>query len=168
MVLSQIQRSAFLASVLFLVASPAWAEVGYSPEETGRSEAVEAGNQEELIVVTDIPQLSELDRPATTVTEWLAQSTAAPVQITGVQLNSTLQGLELQLETIGELVQPAATSIVGNTLIVNIDNATLALPDGDEFESANPVEGIALITVTSLTQQSRTCRNYRFRGTPYR
>ena len=149
MVLSQIQRSAFLTSMLFLAASPAWAEVGYSPEETGRSEAVEAGNQEELVAVTDIPQLSELDRPATTVTEWLAQSTAAPVQITGVQLNATPQGLELQLETIGELVQPA-TSIVGNALIVNINNATLALPDGDEFQSANPVEGIALVTVTSL------------------
>jgi len=149
MVLSQIQRSAFLTSMLFLAASPAWAEVGYSPEETGQSEAVEAGNQEELVAVTGIPQLSELDRPATTVTEWLAQSTAAPVQITGVQLNATPQGLELQLETIGELVQPA-TSIVGNALIVNINNATLALPDGDEFQSANPVEGIALVTVTSL------------------
>ena len=149
MVLSQIQRSAFLTSMLFLAASPAWAEVGYSPEETGQSEAVEAGNQEELVAATDIPQLSELDRSATTVTEWLAQSTAAPVQITGVQLNATPQGLELQLETIGELVQPA-TSIVGNALIVNINNATLALPDGDEFQSANPVEGIALVTVTSL------------------
>jgi iron complex outermembrane recepter protein len=149
-VLSQIRRSAFLAFVLFLTASPALAEAEFSHEERGRSESLDAEAQEELVAITDIPQLSELDRPATTVEEWLVQSTTASVQITGVQLNSTAQGLELQLETTGELLQPATTSVVGNALLVNINNATLALPDSDEFQQANPVEGIALITVTAL------------------
>ena len=148
-VLGQIQRSAFLAFALLLTASPAWAEANLAEEERGRSAAAEAETQEESVATTDIPQLSELDRPATTLSEWVAQSTAAPVPITGVQLNSTPQGLELQLETTG-VPQPAASSVVGNALIVNIDNATLKLPDGDEFQASNPVEGIALITVTSL------------------
>lgn len=147
-VLSQIRRSAYLAFVLFLTASPAFAEVELSPEATGRSQSIETKTQEELVAITDIPQLSELDRPATTVEEWLAQS--APVQITGVQLNSTEQGLDLRLETTRELPQPAITSVVGNALVVNIDNAILALPDGDEYLSANPVEGIALITINAL------------------
>ncbi len=196
--LSQIRRSAFFTFVFFLTASPALAEIEFSPEETGRSESVsesisesiEAKIQEELVATTNtaldatdatdttfstlvehqtgflpevenqfsaphevekccIPQLSELDRPAITVEEWLAQSTPASVQITGVQLNSTTQGLELRLETIGELLQPT-TSVVGNALVVNIDNAILALPDGDEFQQANPTEGIALVNVNSL------------------
>jgi iron complex outermembrane receptor protein len=141
--------------MLLLMASPAWAEVNPASEETGRSAPVETKVQEEPVAITVTSQLSEenlseLDRPATTVAEWLAQSTAVPVQITGVQLNSTAQGLELQLETTGELSQSAATSVVGNALIVDIDNATLALVDGNEFQSANPIEGIALVTVTSL------------------
>lgn len=149
-VLNQLQRSAFWAFALFLTASPAWAEAGLSDEGIGRSEPIETENRAESVAITNIAQLSELDRPATTVAEWLAQSTATPVQITGVQLSPISQGFELQLETTGEPVQSAATSVVGNAFIVNIDNATLALPDNDEFQSANPVEGIALITVTAL------------------
>jgi iron complex outermembrane recepter protein len=149
-VLSQIWRSVFLAFALVLAASPAWAEANFSEEERERSASVEPETQEESIATTSIPQLSELDRPATTVAEWLTQSIPAPVEITGVQLNSTAQGLELSLETTGELIQPAETSVVGNALVVNIDNATLALPEGDEFEASNPVEGIVLVSVTSL------------------
>jgi iron complex outermembrane receptor protein len=132
------------------MASPAWAEAEFSDEEMGRSRSVEAESEEELVAITTIPQLNDLDRPATTVAEWLAQSTTASVQITEVQLSSTVQGLELRLETTGEIVQPAATSVIGNALIVNIDSATLALPEGDEFQSANPIEGIALITINAL------------------
>lgn len=149
-VLSQIQRSAFLTFVLCLAASLAWAGASFANQKTGRSQPIEVEKQEESLATINNSQVSRLDRPATTVAEWLAQSNVAPVQITGVQLNSTAQGLELRLETTGELVQPAVTSAIANELIVNIDNATLALPDGDEFRSANPVEGIASITVTSL------------------
>lgn len=148
--LSQIQRSAFLAFVLFLTAAPARAEVKSSDGETGQSQPVEAEAQEELVAVTEIPQLNELDRPATTVVEWLAQSTTVSVPITGVQLNPTAQGFELLLETSGEAIQPAATSVVGNALIADIPNAVLALPEGEEFQQTNPAEGIALLSVTGL------------------
>ncbi|PSB66878.1 TonB-dependent siderophore receptor, partial [filamentous cyanobacterium CCP1] len=78
----------------------------------------------------------------------VAQGTV--VQITAVRLNSTADGLEVILETIdGQELSPA-TSIVGNALIADIPNAVLALPDGNEFQQANPIEGIALISVTEL------------------
>jgi iron complex outermembrane recepter protein len=146
MVFNQIWRSARLAFMLLLMASPVCAEVNPAG---GRSAPVETEVQEPVATGV-VPHLSELDRPATTIVEWLAQSPTVPVQITGVQINSTAQGLELQLETTGELPQPTAPSVVGNALIVDIDNATLALPDGNEFQSANPIEGIALVTITAL------------------
>ncbi|WP_206602826.1 TonB-dependent siderophore receptor [Leptolyngbya ohadii] len=145
--LNPIQRSVFLAFVLFLVASPASANAGVPDEAIERLEQTETSIQEEP--AASIPHLSELERPATTVADWLAQS-PAPVQITGVQLDSTPQGIALRLETAGESVQPAGTSVVGNALIVNIDNATLALPEGEEFQAINPAEGIALVSVTTL------------------
>lgn len=149
-VLSQIQRSVFLALVLCLAASPAWAEAGFVNKETGRSQPIKLANQEESITTIDVSQASKQEQSATTAAEGLAQApVASPVQITGVQLNSTTQGLELSLETTGEL-EPATTSAVENTLFVNIDNVTLALPDGNEFRSVNPVAGIELITVTPL------------------
>lgn len=150
MVFNQIQRSVGLTFILLLMASPAWAEANLASRDRGRSAPAETESQQESVATAPNPQSNQLDRPATTVAEWLAQSTAALVQITGVQLNSTAQGLELQLETSGELSQPAATSIVGNALIVNIDNATLALPEGNEFQAANPIEGIALVTIAAL------------------
>lgn len=80
--------------------------------------------------------------------EWLAQMTEAAVQVTGVRLEQTETGLEVVLETAaGELAQPA-TSIVGNALILDFANVTLSLPDGEQFEIANPATGIALVTVT--------------------
>jgi iron complex outermembrane recepter protein len=157
-VLNQIQRSAFLAFVLLLTASPAWAEASSADQELEQLEPIAAESQEESIAITNHSQLSEADSatarqtqpPATTVAEWLAQSTVAPIEITGVQLNSAAPGLELSLETTGELAQSATTSVVGNALIINIANATLALPEGNEFQSTSPVEGIALVTVTAL------------------
>lgn len=87
--------------------------------------------------------------PATTVDEWMAQIAQAQVQVTGVRVTSTETGLEITLETSVPLEAPS-TSVVGNALIADISNAVLALPDGEEFQQANPIEGIALVSVTSL------------------
>lgn len=148
--LNQIRCSAFWAFAVFLTASPALAEADSFDEASRQAGAIAAETQEELVVITNSPQLSELDRPATTVAEWLAQSTTASVQITGVLLTSTAQGLDLRLTTTGELSQFAAPSIVGNALVVDIENATLALPEGEEFQQTSPAEGIALVSVTAL------------------
>jgi iron complex outermembrane receptor protein len=97
------------------------------------------------------PAHGEIDpqRPATTVDEWMAQIEQSLIRITNVQTNVAAGGLELVLETSAPLEAPSS-SVVGNALIADIPNAVLALSDGDEFQVANPTEGIALIRVTSL------------------
>ncbi|PIG93510.1 TonB-dependent receptor [Gloeocapsopsis sp. IPPAS B-1203] len=96
-----------------------------------------------------VPRLAELDQHATTIEEWLAQL-ATPVEVMGVSVNSTETGLEVLLETVEEQLESPATSVVGNALIADIPNAVLVLPEGNEFQQANPIEGIALVSVTSL------------------
>ncbi|NCJ07709.1 TonB-dependent siderophore receptor [Synechococcales cyanobacterium C] len=91
----------------------------------------------------------DLDSVATTVEEWLAQIAQARVQITGVQLDISESGLQVVLETAGELLTPT-TRLLGNALIAEFPNAVLSLPEGDEFSQANPTEGIALVTVSNL------------------
>lgn len=99
----------------------------------------------------DMPYLSEIEPPLTTVETWpgeFAQSTV--VQIVGVQLNVTETGIEILLDTTdGQLATPT-TSVVGNALIADIPNAVLNLPEEDEFQAADPVTGIALVTVSTL------------------
>jgi iron complex outermembrane receptor protein len=73
----------------------------------------------------------------------------AVVQITGIQLASSDGAIELSLQTTGEFVTPDPR-VVGNALIVDLPNAVLALPEGDEFSAAQPAEGIALINISEL------------------
>jgi iron complex outermembrane receptor protein len=40
--------------------------------------------------------------------------------------------------------------VAGNAVIVDLENVILALPDGNEFQAANPTEGIAFVRVTPL------------------
>jgi iron complex outermembrane receptor protein len=97
-----------------------------------------------------ITQLSEIEQPATTLKEWVAQIEASLVQITGVRVETTETGLQVILETAeGETLVPK-TRTIGNALIANIPNAAIA----QEFSQANPIEGIALVSVTSLPGDS--------------
>jgi iron complex outermembrane recepter protein len=99
--------------------------------------------------------LSEFDQPATTTNEWLAQiAQASVIQITGVQINPTETGLEIVLETTEGQLEIQTTNVVGNALITDISNAVLELPDDEEFQAANPIEGIALISVTNRGENS--------------
>ncbi|NCJ07452.1 TonB-dependent siderophore receptor [Synechococcales cyanobacterium C] len=70
-------------------------------------------------------------------------------QITGVRVVSGSDGWQLFLDADGDLAQPTLAT-VGNALIVDIDNATLALPEGDRFDLNNPTEDIALISVNAI------------------
>jgi iron complex outermembrane receptor protein len=100
--------------------------------------------------VVTIPQLSELEQPATTIEDWLAQRLQALVQVTGVRVEVTESSLQVVLEVAeGELPNPTVRS-VGNALIADFSGVTLALPNGNEFSQANPIEGLALVSVTSL------------------
>jgi iron complex outermembrane receptor protein len=142
---------------LMCVGQPVWAdEAGNEREQEGEPlfvtghlslEQPQIINDEEPMT-NDILQLSGLEQPATTVDEWMTQIAQSLVQIVGVEVNPTDTGVEVILETAdGQLATPV-TSVVGNALIADIPDAVLALPDSEEFQAANPAEGIALVSVT--------------------
>ncbi|MBW4647008.1 MAG: TonB-dependent siderophore receptor [Goleter apudmare HA4340-LM2] len=90
------------------------------------------------------------DRPATTVKEWLAQVEAATVQVTNVRVDRTADGLDITLETAeGKPLQVDATKFrsEGNSLVADIPNAVLALPQGQAFVAENPATDIARVEV---------------------
>lgn len=102
------------------------------------------------IVASEVPSLSEMEQPATTVGEWLMQIAQAElVEVISIQIEETAEGLALRLLTNGELAVPE-TSITGNAAIADIPNAVLNLPEGEDFFVSEPVKGVALINVTSL------------------
>ncbi|GAB4372125.1 MAG: TonB-dependent siderophore receptor [Elainellaceae cyanobacterium] len=100
--------------------------------------------------------LSELEQPGITIAGSANQVAQASelVQITDVQLVETSTGVEIILSATGELPTPI-TQTIGNALILDLPNAVLALPEGDEFQQANPFEGIALVTVSSRQEGIR-------------
>ena len=60
------------------------------------------------------------ERPQSEQLERVAQTSAMPVQITGVQINTSETGVQIQLETAGgELSTPTATRS-GNDLVIDI------------------------------------------------
>lgn len=151
--LNQIRRSTFLAFLLLGMATPVGAETQLSRQRSQPSQPKAIAAENAPVSVPRSSGLSDLEPrnlEQFTTAEQLAQATIDPVQITGVQLDSTAQGLQLRLKTTAELAQSATTSVVENTFIVNLTQATLALPNGNKFQSANPVAGIASITVTGL------------------
>jgi len=139
--------------ILLAIAQPGQAETE-ALAETNLEETSGSTEVENSLIqpMPDPPHLSEVPQPATTVESWMAQiAQAAPVQITGVQVNMTEAGLNLVLDTAGEPLQPPTTNVIGNALIADIANAALVLPSGEpEFQAANPAEGVALVSVTNL------------------
>ncbi|MEL6764174.1 MAG: TonB-dependent receptor plug domain-containing protein, partial [Cyanobacteria bacterium J06607_6] len=100
--------------------------------------------------VTKNPQPTTDKPQRVTVSDSIAQTETAPIQIIGVQLEETETGLQVLLATAaGELLEPT-TTVSGDALIVDIANAVLSLPEGDEFLAFAPAEGIALVQVTAL------------------
>jgi iron complex outermembrane receptor protein len=78
------------------------------------------------------------------------QSDATPVQVTGVKVNNTDQGIEIILESAKpEALQPVIKS-AENNYIADVANAVLALPEGKDFSIANPVKGIVSVSVTQV------------------
>ena len=80
----------------------------------------------------------------------LPQAQTSITQITAVQLTPTASGLNVGLSTAEGALEVPPTTMLGNALIVDIPNAALSLPDGEDFQAANPIAGIALITVSNL------------------
>ena len=108
--------------------------------------------------ISNILQLDEIQFPKTSASYLLTQENTTPaiIQITGVRSQQTSNGLEVVLETPqGDLLTPT-TRTDGNTLIADIENTQLNLSDGREFQTKNPLEGIASITVTQIV--NRDCQ----------
>ncbi|MEM9007342.1 MAG: TonB-dependent siderophore receptor [Cyanobacteria bacterium P01_F01_bin.86] len=122
------------------------------PTQTQASEGVEAlGSHENPPPSPAHPIIplrsSDFEQPVTTVEEWLAQIEASLVQITDIRLEATATGLQVVLETTGELPTPTASNS-RNALILEIPNAGLV---GEGVEQFAPTEGIALVQVSTLT-----------------
>lgn len=148
----------------FLSASPLAAQAN-SPS-TENTELFLGEDYLDTEIIQQTPQfstinLNELEKPQTTVKDLLGQSeknvqlSPVQIQITGVKLQSTKEGVEIILETPQGSLQITNTQTEGNTYIADIDNTILALPTGTEFRAENPTQGIASITVTQLPSSQR-------------
>ncbi len=113
------------------------------------------------------PRLSEIEFPLTYAeglfqesvpnsagSSAVAQVESGVAQVTGVRLNPTDIGFEVILETQEGDSLEVETRIEGNSLIADIPNAVLALPEGDEFRADNPAEGISSVSVTQIDANS--------------
>ncbi|MEM9538574.1 MAG: TonB-dependent siderophore receptor [Cyanobacteria bacterium P01_E01_bin.42] len=75
-------------------------------------------------------------------------------EIANIRLQPISSGVELILETTnGDLIQPFS-SVNGETLILDLINARLALPDGDRYSVENPIEEVSSLTVEPLEDGS--------------
>lgn len=76
------------------------------------------------------------------------------VQVTGVELTETTKGLELVFQTLtGQRLVPLILP-EGNNLIIDILDATLALPTGNNFRETNPAPGITEVTVVQVDESN--------------
>ena len=84
---------------------------------------------------------------ATTATDLLAQTEDAAAVITDVQIEPTSEGFTVMLVS-DQPLSAGPSEIVGNALVTDIPNATLALTNEAAAEQFSPGEGIALVRVT--------------------
>ncbi|MFQ4143526.1 TonB-dependent siderophore receptor [Chlorogloeopsis sp. ULAP02] len=126
---NQLQKLAWaIALALVLVNPPASAENNQKP-------------------TSKISQLSDIEKPAKSIQQWLAQSL---VQVTGVKLQATDKGIEVTLETNQSEQLQLTNKSEGNSYVVDIPNAQLKLPSGNTFRQEKPTTGITEVTVTNL------------------
>lgn len=93
-----------------------------------------------------MPRLQDWQPPAMTLSEWLAQM-PDPVQITGIRLNPTPDGMDVVLETSSN--EPLQSNIVrrGKVLVLEVRNVQLA--EGQSFQQDNPIPGISRVSMTA-------------------
>jgi iron complex outermembrane recepter protein len=89
---------------------------------------------------------------ATTVPLLIANpSWGQSIQVTEVRLKVTSSGINAILKTNSDIVPQASTSRSGKTLLINILNTRLTLPNNGVFRQDDPVEGIEAIAVTQAS-----------------
>ncbi|MBF2048457.1 MAG: TonB-dependent receptor [Elainella sp. C42_A2020_010] len=146
---SQQQQLIWITGVLLsLLVSPVGASEGKTQNYQEITRQVDSNSS---TVSPEEFSLNAIEQPAITADEWLNQiAQTATVTITGVQLNATDADLEVVLETAENQLSEPSISTIENALVVEFSDVVLALPEGDAFQQTNPVEGIALVSVTSL------------------
>lgn len=78
---------------------------------------------------------------------------AEVVQVTGVEVNPTDNGLQVILKTTSGKPLQVLTASYGATFVANIINTQL-VPESNSFRSNNPIEGIAAVEVTQQSGNS--------------
>ncbi|WP_392477512.1 TonB-dependent receptor domain-containing protein [Nostoc sp. C110] len=113
-------------------------------------------NQQALAVTKEdqIPQLSDIKLPHTSVKEWLAQQEESTILVTGIKLNQMASGLEVVLETSASDKLQATAKIEGNSFIANIPNAQLRFASGNTFRQEKPVAGITEVLAANQDANS--------------
>jgi len=113
--------------------------------ETGLPNA-ELFDSEEGLIFAVTPVITTTQTPQPTQTESASPTVA---EVTGVQLNSTNNGIEIILATPdGEKLQVSPKS-EGNTYIADITGAQLRLSSGNTFRQEQPITGVSEVTVTN-------------------
>ncbi|MDX2214696.1 MAG: AMIN domain-containing protein [Oculatellaceae cyanobacterium bins.114] len=79
---------------------------------------------------------------------------AVPTQVTGVQVNPSNGGINLVLQTRNGDRPDIFTVSRGNTLVADITNAQLRLPEGNGFLQNNPAPGITSVMIAPLDANS--------------
>ncbi|MGB3203416.1 MAG: TonB-dependent receptor [Crinalium sp.] len=81
------------------------------------------------------------------VNRLIAQSVPAIVQVTGIQIKQTPSGLNLILQTNGDVSSQVSTSSFDKTITTEIPNTQLRLPQGNIFHQNNPSSEISALTI---------------------
>lgn len=103
----------------------------------------------------EIPNQGDKQIVSNRAVDLLAQnSNTSIVKITDVKVNSTDKGIEVILSTANaKSLQPVGKN-QGNSLIVDIPNAVLALTDEKDFQVENPAEGITSVSLTQVDENN--------------
>ncbi|MBE9169975.1 AMIN domain-containing protein, partial [Pleurocapsales cyanobacterium LEGE 06147] len=134
--LNSLKFWGLFSAVYFLLTTPGQARV--IPEKSKQKPSVSSQEQYYFTSAVDL----------------LAQQNTSIVRVTGINLNPTETGLQVILETpIGQRLQPLIFPD-NKTLIIDILDAVLALPESEEFRQTNPAEGISEVTVRPLDATS--------------
>lgn len=89
---------------------------------------------------------------ASTISTFVAiPAFAQVIEVTGVRVISTPRGVDVILETNSQTTPQVSTTSSDTTLVTDIFNTQLRLPNGEEFRQDRPAEGIASVIVTQLS-----------------
>ena len=116
--------------------------------------AAESSETQSILAATNSPKNIPLPHQVSTSARDLLVQQNGITEVTGIQLNRIDAGLEIILETAaGEQLVPLILP-EGDSLAIDLLDATLALPTGDEFREVNPTEGISEVTLTKIDETS--------------